>query len=97
MATGHRIRAWRNTALSRTREQRVDLLGELANGELLHIELQSTNQPSMAFRMSDYAHAIYAKHGRFPHQLVLYAGRSWRQGACGTGGAWITARVGYCY
>jgi hypothetical protein len=69
------VAQWRNSALSRTREQRVDLLGETRTGALVHIELQSTNQAHMAFRMSDYAHAICAKFGRFPHQLVLYVGR----------------------
>jgi hypothetical protein len=75
MATGHSVKQWRNSALSRTREQRVDLLGETRTGTLVHIELQSTNQARMSFRMSDYAHAICAKFGRFPHQLVLYVGR----------------------
>ena len=43
------MKHWRNNALSRTREQRVDLLGETRTGALVHIELQSTNQARMPF------------------------------------------------
>ncbi len=34
---------------------RVDLLGECAGGELIHLELQSTNDPTMALRMAEYS------------------------------------------
>ena len=45
------------------------MLGETAGGDLVHIELQSTNQSGMALRMLEYATAIYGQFGRFPHQV----------------------------
>ena len=66
---------WSNVELSGVRKPRVDLLGETAGGGLLHIELQSANDPNMAVRMLEYALAVRRSHGRFPDQVVLYVGR----------------------
>ena len=56
------------------RTLRADLLGRLANGDLLHVEMQSANDPRMALRMSEYANAIYREFGQSPWQGVLYVG-----------------------
>ena len=72
--TGLRITRWHNVELPLIRFSRVDLLGETADGRLVHIELQSTNDPYMALRMAEYALAILRQFGRMPIQLILYVG-----------------------
>jgi len=65
---------WLNVDLPRTQNRRVDLLGRMPDGRLLHIELQSTNDGSMPFRMAEYALAIMRRYGQYPVQLLLYVG-----------------------
>ena len=67
---------WHNVEMPAVSNRRVDLLGEAADGRLIHIELQSTNDPSMALRMVEYSIAIYRRFGRFPEQVVLYVGEA---------------------
>ena len=43
-------------------------------GELIHFELQSTNDPKMPLRMAEYALVVYKQFERFPRQFVLYVG-----------------------
>ena len=74
--TGFAVARWRNTELPQVRSPRVDLLGETADGRLVHIELQSTNDADMALRMAEYAWAIYRRVRRFPEQIVLYVGEA---------------------
>ena len=52
----------------------MDLLGELQNGELVHIELQSTNEPQMPLRMAEYCLRVLRLFGKFPHQVLVYVG-----------------------
>jgi predicted transposase YdaD len=56
--------------------RRVDLLGEAANGRLVHIELQSRNDPSMPLRMLEYGVMVARREGRYPKQVVLYVGKA---------------------
>ncbi len=58
------------------RNRRVDLLGEAADGRLIHIELQSTHERAMALRMAEYSLAIFRQFGRFPEQVVHYVGEA---------------------
>ena len=74
--TGTVIVRWHNVELPKVGQTRVDLLGETADGELIHIELQSTNDPLMALRMAEYSLLIYRLFGRFPRQIVIYAGHA---------------------
>ena len=73
--TGLSIVQWAPTELSETRSRHVDLLGRTKSGKLIHVEFQTTNDPEMAFRMAEYALAIYKRYGEFPEQLVIYLGR----------------------
>ena len=73
---GTPIMHWHNIELPKLGQLRADMLGETADGELIHIELQSTNDPLMALRMAEYALHIYRLFGRFPRQVVLYVGRA---------------------
>ena len=68
------VAKFHNGELSEVRSPRVDLLGEARDGTLFHVELQSTNDPRMAFRMLDYLLAIERPFGRIARQLVLYVG-----------------------
>jgi len=68
------VTEWLNVELPKTQTRRVDLLGRMAGGRLLQIELQSTNDRLMPFRMAEYALAILRKYGEYPVQLVIYVG-----------------------
>lgn len=74
--TGRQITRWRNSELPEVRSRRADLLGETLDQTLLHVELQSTNDPRMAVRMLEYAISIQSAFERFPEQLVLYVGEA---------------------
>jgi hypothetical protein len=58
-ATGLTISHWLNTELPKFQTTRADLLGTTEDDTLVHVELQSTNDSTMAFRMVDYALRIY--------------------------------------
>lgn len=47
---------------------------ESNDGRLLHIELQSDNDPTMAWRMMEYGAKVALLYNRFPKQVVLYVG-----------------------
>ena len=51
---GTAITRWHNVELPDVRSGRVDLLGETETGQLIHIELQSSNDAKMAQRMLQY-------------------------------------------
>jgi predicted transposase YdaD len=74
--TGFRVERWHNVELPSVRHRRADMLGETAQGRLVHIELQSTNQAGMALRMLEYSLAIHRKFHSFPEQVVLYVGNA---------------------
>ena len=74
--TGFTVARWHNTELPAVQSRRADMLGETAEGTLLHIELQSTNHAGMALRMLEYAVAIHRQFGRLPEQMVLYVGQA---------------------
>jgi predicted transposase YdaD len=52
------------------------MIGETADGSLVQLELQSTNDADMALRMAEYALAVYRRFRKFPEQIVLYVGGS---------------------
>ena len=64
---------WLNVDLQKSSSLRVDLLGEAADRELVHIELQSQNEV-MWPREGEYCFGVARKYGRFPRQIVLYVG-----------------------
>src|SRR5579863_5768266 len=57
--TGLDVTMWRDVELPEVTNPRIDLLGETGDGTLVHIELQSTNDPAMALRMLDYGLRVY--------------------------------------
>jgi predicted transposase/invertase (TIGR01784 family) len=52
--------------ISQVLSSRLDLLGATADDSLVHIELQSTNDPEMALRMAEYSLRIYRQFKKFP-------------------------------
>jgi predicted transposase YdaD len=70
-----RVVRWNNVELQGAQTPRVDLLGETVTGGLIHIELQSTNETGMAYRMLEYALAIRRGYGQLPDQVLTYVGR----------------------
>jgi hypothetical protein len=73
---GLEVARFLNTELPEVRSPRADLLAEARDGALFHVELQSTNDPRMAFRMLDCLLAIEREYERVPRQLVLYVGEA---------------------
>src|SRR5205807_9669039 len=76
--TGVRVARWFNVELPEVQQTRVDLLGESADETqgLLHLELQSTNDPQLPLRMAEYSLRVYRRFERFPQQIVLYVGEA---------------------
>lgn len=74
--SGTRVARWLPVELPQVSNLRMDLLGETAEEELLHIELQSTNEAQMALRMVEYQVRVIRLYGRFARQIVLYVGQS---------------------
>src|SRR5262249_34288755 len=60
--------------LPKSRNLRMDLLGETVEGELIHLELQSSNDPRVAVRMAEYWFGVYRMFERFPRQVCVYLG-----------------------
>jgi predicted transposase YdaD len=71
---GVRVARWLNVELPQVQQTRVDLLGESADDDLIHLELQSTNEPQMPLRMAKYSLRVYRQFQRFPKQIVPYVG-----------------------
>ena len=74
--TGASSLKWINVEAPKVSNRRVDLLGELPVGDLVHIELQSRNETDFAMRMGEYLFAIGREYGRLPRQVALYVGEA---------------------
>ena len=68
---------WLNVELPEVvRNTRIDLLGQTAAGELIHLELQSNHEEEMPLRMAEYCLRIYRSTGKLPRQILLYVGHA---------------------
>jgi hypothetical protein len=74
--TGASSLKWLNVEAPKVSNRRVDLLGELADGNLVHIELQSRNERDFPMRMGEYLFGIGRKYRRLPRQVALYVGEA---------------------
>jgi hypothetical protein len=54
----------------------LDLVGELPDRNLVHIELQSRNEKDFPLRMAECLFGIWLRFGRLPRQVVLYVGEA---------------------
>ena len=70
------VKRFLNIEFSSTRARRADLIVEQEDGELTHLEFQSTNDPDMPWRELEYYTLLYRQRGRIPRQMVLYVGRA---------------------
>ena len=98
--TGTDIGKWLGVELPKVQNRRLDLLGEAIDGSLVHLELQSGNDPSMPLRMAEYCLAVYRLYGKFPRQILLYVGKApfaWTVSSaapiCGTATAPLTFAI----
>jgi hypothetical protein len=71
---GTAVTRWHNVEFPDVRSGRADLLGETETGELIHIELQSTNDAKMPLRMLQYCVDVLRLFDRCPRQVLLYVG-----------------------
>jgi hypothetical protein len=74
--TGASSLKWINMESPKVGNRRVDLLGELPDRNLVHIELQSRNEKDFAMRMAEYLFDIGRQYGRLPRQVALYVGEA---------------------
>jgi len=73
--TGTAVEKWLDIELPKVQNPRLDLLGEIpADQSLIHLEVQSTNDPAMPVRMAEYSLAVLRLLGKFPRQILLYVG-----------------------
>ncbi len=64
-----------DTSLPEVKDRRVDFLVELEDGRIFHLELQTTNDKNMPFRMLEYYTLISQKYpSKDILQMVLYLG-----------------------
>ncbi|OUD12559.1 hypothetical protein [Thioflexithrix psekupsensis] len=61
---------------SSIKQRRADLLAYLADGTLLHLELQSGNDEEMLWRELEYCGLIGKAYKMIPTQIVLYIGKN---------------------
>jgi predicted transposase YdaD len=73
---GAAVEKWLNVELPKVQNPRADLLGETADGSLVHVELQSRNDATMPLRMAEYCLGILRLFGKFPRQVLLYVGEA---------------------
>jgi len=73
---GGPVEKWLDIELPKVQNIRMDLLGETARGELVHLELQSGNEAVMPLRMAEYCLGVFRLFGRFPRQVLLYVGEA---------------------
>ncbi len=74
LLTGQKISKLIDSHFPKVEEREADLVVELENGEIFHLEIQSNNDKNMPRRMLYYALAIEKLYKKFPIQTVLYVG-----------------------
>jgi predicted transposase YdaD len=77
--TGTSVVQWLDVELpkvQRVQNLRLDLLGRTVEGGLIHLEVQSGNDPAMPFRIIEYCLGVRRLLGQFPRQIVLYVGEA---------------------
>jgi hypothetical protein len=72
---GSRIKRWLDPHQPKTKSPQADLVGETYGGSLVHLEIQSSNDPKMPRRMFEYCSGLFERTGKLPHQVLVYVGR----------------------
>jgi len=73
---GGPVEKWLDMELPKVQNLRMDLLGETAGGDLVHVELQSRNDAAMPLRMAEYCLGVFRLFGKFPRQVLVYVGEA---------------------
>ncbi len=68
------IRRFLNVELPKVQERRVDLLVLLDNDTIVHIEIQSTHDPEIVYRMPEYYWLVKRRYKLPLRQVLLYVG-----------------------
>src|SRR5260221_12462982 len=68
------IREWINVEIPKAQMNKLDLVAWLADGRLYHLELQSANDPNMAWRMLEYYFLLWRRYCVQPVQQGIYVG-----------------------
>jgi predicted transposase YdaD len=76
LLTNSQVTQVENVEYASVKQRRTDLVAWLANGELLHLELQSRNDDSMLWRELEYCVLIAEHYQQIPLQIVLYVGNA---------------------
>ncbi len=74
--TGHKVTQWHNAELPNVGSLEADLVCSDEDGATGHIELQSSNDSAMRFRMYHYGGRICENYGAYPWQILLYVGEA---------------------
>ncbi len=74
LAGGVPVVEFLNVELPAVQERRLDLVMLLADGTLLHLELQSSNDSDMGLRMLEYYALLWRRYRKTVRQAVLYVG-----------------------
>ncbi|MBF0343238.1 MAG: hypothetical protein HQL06_03320 [Nitrospirae bacterium] len=72
--TGYETGKFLDIQLSDVQFRQPDLLVEVEDGSIVHIEIQSTNDKSITSRMYEYSALINRQFNRLPKQTLLYIG-----------------------
>jgi predicted transposase YdaD len=74
LSGGIAIRAFLNVELPKVQDRKLDLVLLLEDGSILHIEIQSTHDSEIAYRMLDYYSLLKRRYKRPTRQVLLYVG-----------------------
>ncbi len=74
LSGGVRVRQFLNVELPKVQQRRVDLAILMEDDTILHIEIQSTNDRKIAFRMGHYYLLLKEQHRLPVKQVLLYVG-----------------------
>jgi hypothetical protein len=66
---------WVSVEQPKVTNMRVDLLAQLEDGSLRHVELQAKNEPDMGRRQAEYYLGFHRLVGEHVDQIMLYVGR----------------------
>lgn len=66
---------WPNVEIPEVRNPRADLLARSVDGSLKQVEIQTSNDRGIAFRMLDYYVGLRRLYGEHVQQTLLYVGR----------------------
>jgi hypothetical protein len=71
--SGGEVEKWLNVELPKVKNPDADLVGETADGSLIHVELPSGNDAAMPLRMTEYCLGVLRLFGKIsPPDRALF-------------------------